>query len=689
MKRNPAQRLVEADPLLRPFAAQLAHRLERVRAVEDVMVPAGMSLADFASGHEYFGLHSSAEDRQWVFREWAPHAEAVFLVGDFTNWQRDPSFALQPGPRSGVWEARLPAAALQHGDRYQLSMDWPGGSGNRIPAYARRVVQGGAPPVFSAQVWKPPQAYEWRCKTPPARDTLLIYEAHVGMAQEDEKVGCYTEFTERILPRIAAAGYEAIQLMAIQEHPYYASFGYQVSSFFAASSRFGTPEELKALVDAAHGYGLLVIMDLVHSHAVCNPIEGLSEFDGTSTLYFHEGARGTHRAWKSRCFDYGKHEVMHFLLSNCRFWLDEYRVDGFRFDGVSSMLYLDHGLEREFTSYEDYFQEDVDEDALVYLALANRVIHAVRPDAVTIAEDVSGMPALAVPACDGGTGFDYRFAMGVPDHWIRLVKHVRDEDWPLGATWYELNNRRKAEHTISYAESHDQSLVGDQTLIFRLIGPGMYDHMSVGDDNLDVARGISLHKLIRLVTLATADRGYLNFMGNEFGHPDWVDFPREGNDWSFARAKRQWRLADDLDLKYQYLGRWDRDIIGLAKRYRLLGPSEPELLHLDEGSKILVFRRKNLVLAFNFHPTESQFGYRFEIAPGEYRMILDSDAPQYGGGERLRADLTHHTLPTSVGARDRHVLSLYLPCRTAIVLEAITPIPEEGGQFAEGVRRAK
>lgn len=671
MKRNPARHLVEGDPLLRPFAAQLAHRLEKVDNVQRAMVPNGTTLADFASGHEYFGLHFCAQENQWVFREWAPNARAVFLVGDFSDWKREPAFALRPGGRGGVWGARFPADALHHGEHYRLSVDWPGGTGDRIPAYARRAVQDPETLAFTAQVWKPQHAYAWRHAPPTPRDTLLIYEAHVGMAQEEERVGSYREFADRVLPRIAAAGYDAIQLMAIQEHPYYASFGYQVSSFFAASSRFGTPEELKALVDAAHGRGLRVIMDLVHSHAVANEVEGLGEFDGTPTLYFHAGPRGVHRAWKSRCFDYAKHEVMHFLLSNCRFWLDEYRIDGFRFDGVSSMLYLDHGLEREFTSYDEYFRDDVDEDAWVYLTLANRVVHAVRPDAVTIAEDVSGMPGLAVPNAKGGCGFDYRFSMGVPDHWIRLVKNVADEDWPLGATWYELNNRRAAEHTISYAESHDQSLVGDQTLIFRLIGPNMCDHMSVGDTNPDVARGISLHKLIRLITLATADRGYLNFMGNEFGHPEWVDFPREGNEWSFLRAKRQWSLSDAPNLQYQYLERWDRSMIALARGHELLGPPGPDFVHLNEHRKVLIFKRKSLLFAFNFHPTESHFGYRFEVAPGEYRTVLNSDAPEYGGHARLDEALTHFSIPETRNDTQRHFLSLYLPTRTVVVLKAV------------------
>jgi 1,4-alpha-glucan branching enzyme len=456
--------------------------------------------------------------------------------------------------------------------------------------------------------------------------------------------------------------------MAVQEHPYYGSFGYQVSSFFAPSSRYGSPEDLKLLIDTAHAQGLTVFMDLIHSHSVSNEAEGLSRFDGTLFQYFHDGPRGKHKAWDSRCFDYEKPQVLHFLLSNCRYWLDEFHFDGFRFDGVTSMLYLEHGLGRVFTSYNDYFDGSVDEDALTYLALANRLIHNIHPSAVTIAEDVSGMPGLAVSQSEGGFGFDYRFAMGIPDYWIRLIEDFRDEDWPISHLWYELNNRRKDEKTISYAESHDQALVGDQTLIFRLIGEDMYNHMWINDDNLRVARGIALHKMIRLITLATAGHGYLNFMGNEFGHPEWIDFPREGNNWSFKYARRQWHLADDVHLKYHLIARFDRDMIALVKKHHLLEASIPQLLHEDSMNKVIIFKRADLIFAFNFNPHQSFTDYRFEAPPGKYRMILDCDALKYGGHGRLLPQQTHFTIECNSEAKSRHMLSLYSPARSAFAL---------------------
>src|SRR6056297_2990149 len=592
--RERLNRLLNIDPYLDPYQAEIERRLGKILQTRRRLTGGQISLADFAAGHEFFGLHY--RDNQWIFREWAPNAEAIYLIGDMTDWQERPAFALENTGNDGIWEIHLSPDALYHRNHYRLRIYWPGGSGDRIPAYARRVVQDPETLIFNAQVWAPDSPYQWRH---PAMkrdfDDLLIYEAHVGMAQPYEGIGSYNEFRETVIPRIARAGYNTIQLMAIQEHPYYGSFGYQVANFYAASSRYGTPDELKSLVDAAHEAGLLVLMDIVHSHAVSNEVEGLSRFDGTLYQYFHSGDRGQHPAWDSRCFDYGKIQVLHFLLSNCRFWLDEYRFDGFRFDGITSMLYLDHGLEKAFTSYDDYFTENIDEQALVYPALANEVIHSVNPHAVTVAEDISGMPGLGVALADGGYGFDYRFAMGIPDFWIKLTKDTADEAWPLGQLWYELNNRRPDERTISYAESHDQALVGDQTLIFRLIGADMYHHMHVDDEHLRVDRGMALHKMIRLITLATAGSGYLNFMGNEFGHPEWIDFPRAGNNWSYRYARRQWHLADDPSLKFHQLVNFDRDMIELATARSILSESGLQLLYAHEEDKVLAFFRNAML----------------------------------------------------------------------------------------------
>ena len=658
------------DTYLAPYADALRGRAAHAAARARELTGGKGRLCDWASAHEYFGLHRT--EKGWVFREWAPHATAVWIVGDFTQWRMLPRFKLKRVPGTDVWERTFPLRAIRHAQFYRLEMQWDGGRGERIPAYARRVVQDPDSNLFCAQVWQPKTPYVWRHdpktkKRKPGPRPPRIYEAHVGMASEEGKVATYAEFRDNILPRIAAAGYDTVQLMAVMEHPYYGSFGYHVSSFFACSSRFGTPEDLKSLVDTAHGLGLRVIMDLVHSHAVKNERDGLSLFDGTDYQYFHSGAKGWHRAWDSRCFDYGKTEVLHFLLSNCRYWLDEFHFDGYRFDGVTSMLYWDHGLGSNFTDYGMYFDGSMDDDAWCYLALANRVIHETRPDALTIAEDVSGMPGCAAPLKDCGLGFDCRMAMGVPDLWFKLAEKVRDEDWSMGGLFYELTNKRAEEKVVSYVESHDQALVGGKTFFFTLVDSDIYYGMGVRQHGLRIDRGLALHKMARLVTLALARDGYLTFMGNEFGHPEWIDFPRAENGWNYDHARRQWSLRDNPDLLFKALGDFD---VAMLKATRIRSPGDPVRLCANDGDKVLAFWRDGRVYVFNFNATKSFTDYGVMVPPGHaFRLVLDTDEVRFGGQGRLAPRQVFAPDPVVIGHEQVDYIRLYLPARTALVLE--------------------
>ena len=664
--------ILKNDQWLAPYAPAIEGRHEdALRKLKDLTAATG-SLSDFANAHKYFGLHRQ-KDGSWVFREWAPNASAITLIGDFSGWKALPEYRLRRagGGLSGVWEGTFAADAIADGQLYKMLVEWPGGSGERIPAYATRVQQDPDTHIFSAQVHAPKRAFAWHDKGfEPDTAPLLIYECHIGMAQQTEGVGTYEEFRKNVLPRVAKDGYNAIQIMAIQEHPYYGSFGYHVSSFFAASSRFGTPEELKKLIDDAHKRGIAVIMDIVHSHAVKNENEGLGRLDGTVDLYFHSDAgKREHPAWDSLCFDYGKDEVIHFLLSNCKYWLEEYHFDGFRFDGVTSMLYYDHGLGKAFGSYADYYDGGQDTDAIVYLTLANLLIHQVKPKAITIAEEMSGMPGLAIPFKDGGIGFYYRMAMGIPDYWIKTLKEKKDEDWHPTSIFWELTNRRADEKTISYVESHDQALVGDKTVIFRLIDSKMYWHMMVGDTDADVARGMALHKMIRLVTLSTINGGYLNFMGNEFGHPEWIDFPREGNGWSYKYARRQWDLVDRQDLQYRFLNAFDNAMVELVSHIHNFQAKPIQKLWEKDDDQILAFMRGEYVFVFNFNPFKSFNDYGILAPAGSYTTVLSSDNPDFGGFGNVDESVTHFTVPDPLyEPAGLGRLMLYLPARTAIVL---------------------
>jgi 1,4-alpha-glucan branching enzyme len=658
--------IIKKDPYLEPHQGTIERRLQSAQFYISKLNSVSGSLPDFALGYLYFGQHK--DEKNWIFREWAPNASAIFLIGSFNDWKEIEDYRFSK-KSNGIWELSIALSKISHTEFYKLSMHWEGGKGERIPAWAKRVVQDPVTLIFNAQIWEPENPYKWKHKQPDNHDVPFIYEAHIGMATEEYRTGTYDEFREKVLPRIINAGYNTIQLMAIQEHPYYGSFGYHVSSFFAPSSRFGDPESLKRLIDEAHGAGIKVIMDLIHSHAVKNEVEGIGRYDGSPYQFFHDGYRREHVAWDSLCFNYRKDEVIHFLLSNIQYWQKEFLFDGFRFDGVTSMLYLDHGLGKAFTNYDMYFDGQQDEDAISYLILANDLAHKINPYAITVAEEVSGYPGLAAPIKDGGLGFDYRMAMGTPDYWIKIIKELADENWNVEQIYYELTNKRVEERTVGYAESHDQALVGDKTIIFRLMDKEMYFNMSKQTSSLIVDRGIALHKMIRLITIATSGNGYLNFMGNEFGHPEWIDFPRQGNNWSYHFARRQWSLVDNKELRFHYLGDFDREMINVIKSYQILDSNHyPHKKHANTNDQVLSFERGELLFVFNFNPVTSFPNYGIPCKRGVYKIILDTDSEMYGGQGRIDKNIEYKTVPEKSFAPD-FMLKIYIPARTALVFK--------------------
>jgi len=652
--------LLLIDPWLKPFGFILKRRAEKAKLRELDFTDRKKALKDLTNNHLYYGLFRM--ETHWVFREKAPNATQIFLMGDFSYWKPMEQYELHP-IGNGDWEIQLPISFLKHGSLYKLWMVWEQGADERLPSHVRRVVQDEKSKVFSAQVWEPETGYVWKNRQPEKPKHPVIYEAHIGMSSQYEEINTYWRFKEYVLPRIKKLGYNTIQLMAILEHPYYGSFGYQVANYYAPSARFGTPEELMELIDSAHGMDISVILDVVHSHAVSNVKEGLSLFDGSENLYFHSGSKGYHPVWDSRCFNYGKNETVLFLLSNLKYWLELFKFDGFRFDGVTSMSYWNHGIGVDFMNYSQYFDDNVDEDAIVYLTLANKLTKEVNVNAFTIAEDVSGMPGMAFPVDEGGIGFDFRMSMGISDYWGKIIKERTDEQWSPGDIYFRLTNKRSEEQTISYAESHDQAMVGDKTIIFRLIDKEMYSNMLVLSQNLIVDRGMALHKIIRLLTLTLSQGGYLNFMGNEFGHPEWIDFPREGNNWSLKYARRQWNLADDNTLKYKYLNTFDAAMISFINQNKILDEPPHPILQ-DDSTQVLAFLRNNAIFVFNLSPINSYTDYEIYAPEGEYKMALNSDYKQFGGFGNIDETMTYKTF-----LKNRTpYLRLYLPARTGFAL---------------------
>jgi len=672
------KKLFELDNKLGQYDTAILNTVNQFNNLRKKIINSEGSLEIFSEKYKFYGF-SVIENNFIAYREWVPAAKAVFLIGDFNNWDRCANPLISEG--YGKWSLLLPPdketgqPMITHETKVKVHIVAQDGTRfDRISPWTKYAIREEKAAVYDSIFWNPPQKHLFQHPHPPRHRAPRIYEAHVGIASEEPSIGSFNHFTDNVLPRIKDLGYNTIQLMAVMEHAYYASFGYQVTSFFAASSRFGTPSELQALVDAAHGLGISVLLDVVHSHASKNVNDGLNMFDGTDHCFFHGGARGRHKLWDSRLFDYNNWETLAFLLSNLRFWVEEFGFDGFRFDGVTSMLYFHHGTGYSFSGdYNEYFGLNTDRSAVTYLMLANHILHGLYPDFMTtIAEDVSGFPALCRPVAEGGLGFDYRMSMAVPDMWIRYLKHLKDDDWDMGYIVWNLTNRRHSEKHICYSESHDQALVGDKTIAFWLMDEAMYSGMSILQPlSLTVDRGLALHKMIRLVTHTLGGDGYLNFMGNEFGHPEWLDFPREGNGHSHQYARRQWKLVDDTLLRYHHLNNFDRMMNACEERLQWLSSSTLYVSNQDNSEKCLVFDRDDSIFVFNFHGAES-YPHYYVGAPkaGKYKIVLDSDAKEFGGHGRVDPDVEYFTSPGEYHGRPCF-LSIYVPTRTCLVLQMV------------------
>lgn len=682
--------VLDLDPWLEPYSGEIIHRNWVFKDWYNKLSKGEESLVKFASSYESYGLHANWDTKEVTIVEYIPDVEEVSLVGDFNHWDVN-THKLQRQNQYSLWKLTIPAYngdfAIPHDSRYKIAMKL--GSGEiifRLCPWSHRCTPSTENSLYESRFWNPPldQQYQFKYARPDLKNSggIRIYEAHVGISTPEPTIGSYKNFTNNILPVIHKLGYNTIQLMAIMEHAYYASFGYQVTNFFAVSSRFGTPDDLKQLIDEAHKLGIQVLLDVVHSHSSKNVDDGLNMFNGTDHYLFHGGPKGVHDQWDSRLFDYSNYETLRFLLSNLKYFLDVFKFDGFRFDGVTSMLYKHHGLGFGFSGdYNEYFNPEwVDNDAVIYFMLAHQLLSDMEESNsckfTSIAEDVSGMPTLCVPISSGGIGFDYRLSMAIPDMWIKILKHLQDEQWDIGNIIHTLTNRRHGEKCIAYCESHDQALVGDKSLAFWLMDKEMYTNMSVLTENTPVIdRGIALHKMIRLLTFSLGGEGYLNFEGNEFGHPEWLDFPREGNGESYHYARRQFNLIEDDLLRYKFLFAFDAAMQHIDEKYNILNTPQAYISLKHEGDKVVVFERNGLLFIFNFNPTQSFPDYKIGVqTAGTYRIVLNSDSGSFGGHQRVSEtdsdgnQLRFFTSNEKWNDRDNSMF-IYIPSRTALILQ--------------------
>ena len=670
--------IINQDEYLKPFELNIKKRVLKYKETMDEILKNEITLEYFSKSYEHMGLNL-LRNGDIKYREYAPGAKGISLFGEFNNWNKEQYWAKQD--KFGYWELIIPnengAPKIQHGQIVKVNVVLEDGNWmERNPVWSRHLIQNKESMILENVFWNPEIKYKWKFPQKHIKkpNSLRIYEVHIGLSSFDPKINTYKEFAENILPRVKKMGYTAIQFMAIMEHADYASFGYHVNYLFAVSSRFGTPEEFMYLIDKCHENGLFVIMDIIHSHASSNVNDGFNYWDGTDHLYFHGGELGKHVQWNSRLYNYSSYETLRLLLSSCAYYINEFRIDGFRFDCVTSMLYTHHGIDYVFTgNYQEYFGEFFNEESSVYLMLANSLIHKINPEALTIAEDFSGMPGLCRPIEEGGYGFDYKLNMKICDKWKHFLMNLKDEEWNMGDIVYTLTNRRYNEKHISYCESHDQSFIGNYSLSSLLFSSERFWNMSINSpETIVIGRGIALHKMIRLLSFALGGEGYLSFMGNEFGCPDSLDFPKKGNRFSYSHCRRRWDLCDNKELRYQFLYNWEIIMNLLEEIFNFIGSKEEYISTKHEDDKVIVFEKGVLLFVFNFHPVKSFEGYQIGTKWGsKHKIILDSDEERFMGKGRLKAG--HDNLfpcIKKVFHNRPYNMKVYLPSRTCMVLIA-------------------
>jgi 1,4-alpha-glucan branching enzyme len=549
------------------------------------------------------------------FAVWAPNARAVSVIGDWNGWRagRD---RLVPRETSGIWEGVVPS--IGHGARYKFAIVGPDGvTRDKADPFATRAEH---PPATASVVWQPQHDWDdaaWLAtrKARFARDApVSIYELHAGSWRRDHNdVLGYRELGERLGEHVRRLGFTHVELMPVMEHPFYGSWGYQVTGYFAATTRYGAPDDLMAMIDGLHQQEIGVIVDWVPAHFPTDA-HGLGLFDGTHLFEHADPRRGFHPDWTSNIFNYGRHEVKSFLISSAISWLDRYHVDGLRVDGVASMLYRDYSRKPgEWVPNEDGSNHD--RDAIAFLQQFNRAVYGGFPDVQTIAEESTAWGGVSHPPEAGGLGFGYKWDLG----WMHdTLAYLARE--PIHRRWHhdQLTFRAIYASTENFVLplSHDEVVHGKGSLIRKVPGDPWQKYAT-----LRLLYGYQW----------TLPGKKLLFMGDELGV--WGEWNHE--------SQLDWPLAGHP--AHDGIARWVADLNGAYRSHPALhvGDCEPWgfrwIVGDDRDASVLVYARlghasdRPVVVVANFTPVVRD-GYRIGVPRnGFWREVLNSDAASYGG----------------------------------------------------------